>query len=52
MKVYIYSDLSDFPPQIKLETIWIHRMLHVQDIGKLGPCYDTAWKSIAKQVWF
>ena len=47
MKVYMYSDISIFPPQINLETIWIHRMLHVQDIGKLDPCYDSAWKPIS-----
>ena len=34
-----------FPPQIKVETIWLYLMLHVQDIGELGPGYDSARKS-------
>ena len=27
-------------------------MLHVQNIGELGLCYDSARKSKAKRVWF
>ena len=31
---------------------WIHRMLHVQDIGEFGPCYDSGRNSKAKRCDF
>ena len=40
--IYNYSDSSIFPPQNKTEAIWIHPMLHVQD---LELSYDSARKS-------
>ena len=41
-EAHIYSDTSTFPLQMKVKTIWIDHMLHVQDIVGLGPCYDSA----------
>ena len=31
---------------------WIYRMLHVQDLGEFGPCYDSGRKSKAKRCDF
>ena len=54
VKLYkiIYSDSSVFPLQMIVETIWIHCMLDVQDIGELGPCHDSGRKSEVKMCDF
>ena len=39
-------------PSINQSRDHLHRMLHVQDIGEFGPCYDSGRKSRAKRCDF
>ena len=61
----LIEQLRKFVPQERLFTcytwlisssrsrpIWIHRMLHVQDTGELGPCADSGRKPKVKNVRF
>ena len=53
VKVYIFRFInipSTYQSRDHLDTTHAERA--VQDTGKLGPCYDSAWKSKAKKVWF